>query len=88
VTGSPYGINFETSGSSLPVSINDLIQYQANFGVQYEQILDAETRVFNLYGRGASFPTYYVIDRKGIVRFSTSTAISRKNLAKEVQAAL
>jgi thiol-disulfide isomerase/thioredoxin len=88
VTGSPYGINWEATGSTAPVSMDDLAQYRTRFGVQYQQVLDPRTRVFNLYGFGASFPTYWIIDKHGRARFTISTAISQQSLEAQVKAAL
>jgi peroxiredoxin len=88
VTGSPYGIHYETSGDTSTVGMYDLVQYQQTFGVTYQQVLDQSTRVFNNYGRGPVFPTFYVIDRKGIVRFGISAGISNQDLTARVRAAL
>jgi thiol-disulfide isomerase/thioredoxin len=88
VTGSPRDFFWESTGSAATVGMNDLYLYKTRLGVQYQQILDAGTRVFNMYGFGQSFPTYYVIDRKAIVRFGISTAISSKDLTAQVKAAL
>lgn len=88
VTGSPYGINYESAGSQATVGIKDLTQYRDLYGAQYPLVLDPATRVFNLYGWGATFPTFYVIDAKGIVRFETDLAISSQALDAQVRAAL
>jgi thiol-disulfide isomerase/thioredoxin len=88
VTGSPYCINYESNGDTSPVSMYDLFRYKQTFRVTYQQVLDQGTRVFNMYGRGSVFPTFYVIDRKGIVRFGISSGISNQNLTAQVRAAL
>jgi thiol-disulfide isomerase/thioredoxin len=88
VTGSPYGIEYETAGNTAPVTMLDLLRYQKTLGVTYQEVLDATTRVFNMYGFGQSFPTFYVIDRKGIVRYGTSIAVAAKDLTAQVKAAL
>jgi thiol-disulfide isomerase/thioredoxin len=88
VTGSPYGIEYESAGNTAPVTMLDLLRYQKTLGVTYQQVLDVNTRVFNMYGFGQSFPTFYVIDRRGIVRYGTSIAVAAKNLTAQVKAAL
>jgi peroxiredoxin len=88
VTGSPYGINYETSVSEATISMADLLQYQQTYHVTYQTVLDPTTRVFNMYGRGATFPTFYVIDAKGVVRWGTSLAVSDQALQAQVAAAL
>ena len=88
VTGSPYGISYETAGNTSPVTMMDLLRYQKTLNVQYQEVLDATTRVFNMYGFGQSYPTFYVIDRQGIVRYGTSVAVAAKDLTTHVIAAL
>jgi peroxiredoxin len=88
VTGSPYGMNYETTHSTAPVAIADMLSYQKALGVQYQLVLDPGTRVFNMYGRGPFFPTYYVIDRKGIVRYGNSSGVSQQGLTAQARAAL
>jgi thiol-disulfide isomerase/thioredoxin len=88
VTGSPYGIAYESAGSTAPVTMLDLLRYQTTLGVTYQQVLDQNTRVFNMYGYGTHLPTFYVIDRHGIVRFGTSVAVAAKDPTAQVKAAL
>lgn len=88
VTGSTHDINYETSGSTATVSMTDLLQYQQTYHVNYQMVLDPQIRVFNLYGLGATFPTFWVIDGKGIVRWGTSLAVSDQGLRARVRAAL
>jgi thiol-disulfide isomerase/thioredoxin len=88
VTGSPYGIEYESAGNTAPVSMLDLLRYQKTLGVKYQQVLDPNTRVFNMYGFGTSFPTFYVIDRHGIVHYGTTVAVTAKDLTAQVKAAL
>ena len=88
ISSSPYGKDYETGGNESPISMADLIWYRQQFGVQYPLIFDSGSRVFNLYGYGQSYPTYVVIDARGVVRFRTDLAISATDLAKQVNAAL
>lgn len=88
VSASPYGIHYEDQGSEVPISMGDLLSYKTSFHVAYPLVFDPQARVFNLYGGGSSFPSYYIIDRKGIVRFGTTTAVTEATLNQQIQAAL
>ena len=58
VTASPYGLYHEIYGYNGPVGVSDLLAFSTTYRPSYPLLLDQATRVFNLYGRGASFPTY------------------------------
>ncbi|MGH2345091.1 MAG: TlpA family protein disulfide reductase [Chloroflexota bacterium] len=88
VSSSPYGIHYEDQGSEAPISMGDLVSYRKTFHVTYPLVFDRDSRVFNLYGRGASYPSYYLIDAKGIVRFGTTTTVTEATLNQQIQAAL
>ena len=88
ISSSAYGKDYETAGNESPISMDDLVWYRQQFDAQYPMIFDPGSRVFNLYGYGQSYPTYVVIDAKGIVRFRTDLAISATDLTKQVNAAL
>ena len=87
VSGSPNGKDYESRAND-PISIADVVWFRQHLGATYPQVFDPGSRVFNLYGYGKSYPTFFVIDAKGIVRFTTSVAISDKDLTKQVQAVL
>lgn len=87
VTASPYGRNYE-KGSYAPVTTDDLSWYSSLYKTNYPMIFDSASRVFNLYGRGSSYPTFFIIDAKGMVRFSTTLSISNQDLEARVRAAL
>lgn len=88
ISASPYGKDYETSGSEKPITISDIDWFRRTYGAGYPMIFDPGSRVFNLYGYGSSYPTFFLIDAKGIVRFSTSTFISDSQLQAQVQAVL
>lgn len=87
VSGSPNGKDYESQAND-PISIADVVWFRQHLGATYPQVFDPGSRVFNLYGYGKSYPTFFVIDAKGTVRFTTSVAISDKDLTKQVQAVL
>ena len=87
VSGSPNGKDFESRASD-PISIADVAWFHQHLGAAYTQVYDPGSRIFNLYGYGQSYPTFFVIDAKGIIRFTTSVTISDKALTKQVQAVL
>ena len=88
ISSSPYGIHYEDQGSEAPISMGDLVSYHTTFQVAYPLVFDRSSRVFNLYGGGSSYPTYYLIDAKGIVRFGTSSGVTETTLNQQIQAAL
>jgi len=90
VTGSPFGKDYETTGSQVPVCVDDLIWFKQTNIVTYPLILDPSTRVFNLYGKGqsASVPTFFIIDRHGVLRYSDTIAVNDSDLAAQVKAVL
>jgi thiol-disulfide isomerase/thioredoxin len=88
VSSSPYGIHYEDQGSEAPISMGDLVSYRTTFRVAYPLVFDRDSRVFNLYGRGSSYPSYYLVDAKGIVRFGTTSSVTEATLNQQIQAAL
>jgi thiol-disulfide isomerase/thioredoxin len=88
VTGSPYGMAYESSGSTAPVTMYDMLLYQRRYGVNYQEVFDGHAQVFNMYGRGNDFPTFYVIDRKGIIRFGTSLGVTDNALTARIKAVM
>jgi thiol-disulfide isomerase/thioredoxin len=88
VSSSPYGIQYEDRGNEAPISMGDLVSYRTTFRVAYPLVFDKDSRVFNLYGRGSSYPSYYLVDAKGIVRFGTTSTVTETTLNQEIQAAL
>ncbi len=88
VSSSPYGIHYEDQGSEAPISMGDIVSYRTTFHVAYPLVFDKNSRVFNLYGQGSSYPTYYLVDAKGIVRFGTSLGVTETTLNQQIQAAL
>jgi peroxiredoxin len=84
ISGTPYGKDYETKGSQAPISIDDLDWFRQHFGALYSFLYDPGSRVFNLYGYGSSYPTFFLIDANGIVRFTTSTSISNADLIAQV----
>jgi thiol-disulfide isomerase/thioredoxin len=88
VSSSPYGIHYEDQGSEAPISMGDLVSYRTTFKVAYPLVFDRNSRVFNLYGGGSSYPTYYLVDAKGVVRFGTSEGVTETTLNQQIQAAM
>jgi thiol-disulfide isomerase/thioredoxin len=85
ITASPYDRNHETMGSEAPGTIRDIDWYRRTFGAAYNFIFDPGSRVFNLYGYGQSYPTFFLIDANGIIRFTTSTYILDQDLTRQVE---
>lgn len=87
VSASPFGKDYE-SGSRNPIGMADLTWYHRTYGTVYPAVLDPAGRVFNLYGYGESYPTFFLVDARGIVRFTTSQTIGDNDLIARVQAAV
>lgn len=88
VSASPYGKDYETRGSEVPISMVDMTWYKSTYGTVYPLIFDPHTRVFNLYGYGSGYPTFWVIDASGRVRFDTSRYITPAALVAQVRKVL
>jgi thiol-disulfide isomerase/thioredoxin len=84
ITASPYGRNYETTGSNALVTTYDVDWYRRTFKARYNFIFDPQNRIFNLFGWGQSYPTFYVIDARGVIRFATSTYIQDQDLINHV----
>lgn len=95
VLASPYGKNYDTSGqtdTSL-VSKSDITWFKNTFNVQHPILVDRDFATYNKYGlvsgpTGAGFPSIYIIDGNGIVRYRSTGEVPYQTLAKAVQAAM
>jgi thiol-disulfide isomerase/thioredoxin len=89
VLANPYGKDFETSGGSDRRLANrsDLNWFVQTFHVGWPALIDPTFATVNTYGAGA-YPTIYVLDGSGTVRFATSGESSYQQLSDAITVAL
>lgn len=82
VLSSPYGRNYDTSGGTdlSVVSKSDVSWFIQNFGVKHPTLIDPNFSTVNTYGV-SSYPTIYVLDKNGIIRYADSGEQSYSLLA-------
>ena len=82
ILASPYGRSYDTSGGidrSL-VNQSDLTWFQNTFKVQHPMLIDPNFGTVNRYGAN-SYPTIYVVDGNGIIRFAQSGDVPYQDIA-------
>jgi peroxiredoxin len=73
VTASPYGFNYEATGDTSPITMNDVTQYVQQFDVNYPALFDPSLHAGNAYGV-VGYPQLYVIDRNGTITWNNGEA--------------
>ncbi|MGH2386766.1 MAG: TlpA family protein disulfide reductase, partial [Chloroflexota bacterium] len=73
VLASPYGKNYDTSnGTDLSiVTKSDINWFISNFQVSHPTVIDPTFATVNQYG-ASSYPTLYVVDKNGIIRYANT----------------
>jgi len=89
VLANPYGRNYDSSGGSdlSLATAADMRWFQSNFAVQHPLLVDPKFTITNQYG-AYSYPTLYVIDGKGIIRYSSYGEVPAATLSAALQKAL
>ncbi|MGH2410370.1 MAG: TlpA disulfide reductase family protein, partial [Chloroflexota bacterium] len=89
VLASPYGRNYDTSGGSDTsiVTKSDVRWFEKTFGVQHPTLIDPTFATVNTYN-ATSYPTLYVVDRKGVIRYANTGEQPYSALAAAITAAL
>jgi len=85
VLANQYGRNYDISyqqDKSLATK-DDIAWFASNFNVKHPLLIDPSFNVTNQYGAG-SYPTMYVLDRNGVVRYSSQGDFTQKTLADAV----
>ena len=82
ILSSPYGRNYDTSGGTdlSGVSKSDVSWFIQHFGVTHPTLIDPNFAMPNTYGAG-SYPTIYVLDKNGVIRYADSGEQSYAQLA-------
>jgi len=88
VLASPYGRNYDNSGGSdlTVVTKSDVRWFETTFGVKHLTVIDPTFATVNTYN-ASSYPTLYVVDRQGIIRYANSGEQPYANLAAAITAA-
>ncbi len=89
VSASPYGYNYEATGDTSPITMNDIKQFVDNFHVTYPALFDPSLKVANSYGV-VGYPQMYVVDRNGTVTWNSGETgeVSYTTLQNQIQQAL
>ncbi len=89
VLASPYGRNYDTSGGSDTsiVTKSDVRWFDQTYGVQHPTLIDPTFATVNKYN-ASSYPTLYVLDRQGVIRYANSGEQPYAALAAPISAAL
>jgi peroxiredoxin len=89
VLANAYGKNYDSSGQTdLSLATKaDLAWYAKKFKVQHPQLVDPKFKVVNEYGVNA-YPGLYVVDSKGVIRYSASGHRSYASLAQALNRTL
>lgn len=86
VLANPYGKDYESTGDTHIVDKADVAWFDKTYKVQHPTLIDRHWKTVNAYGAN-SYPTIYVLDKKGIVRYATTGEQPYAELAKAVTAA-
>ena len=88
ILASPYGKNYDTSGGNdlRIVAKSDITWFEQTFGVTHPTLVDPNFSVTNTYN-ASSYPTIYVIDTHGIIRYANSGEQPYANLAAAINTA-
>ncbi len=88
VLASPYGRNYDNSGGSdlTIVTKSDVQWFETTFGVKHLTLIDPTFATVNKYNAN-SYPTLYVVDRQGVIRYANSGEQPYATLAAAITAA-
>lgn len=89
VLANPYGKNYESSGQSdlRLADSGDINWFAQQFSVKTPIVIDARFGTVNAYG-AYEYPTLYIIDAKGVIRYAHYGQTPYGTLASAMQAAL
>ncbi len=83
ILANPYGRDRETTGSIRLADRRDIAWFQRTFHTQEPILIDPTFATVNRYGAG-SYPTIYILDGKGVVRYASQGEVSYGTLATAV----
>jgi cytochrome c biogenesis protein CcmG/thiol:disulfide interchange protein DsbE len=85
VTGSLFG-QASTVGTNVPESQGDVDAFDKQYGVTWPAFYDGNLTVARLWGM-VGFPTIYIVDNHGVIRYTGSGDIDEPTLAKGLKKA-
>lgn len=95
VLASPYGKDYDTSGGTdlRLADRTDLDWFKNTFGIPYPIFVDHNFATANKYPlvsgpTGAGFPSIYIVDPNGVIRYKSTAEAPYPTLAKAVDAAM
>ena len=86
VSASPYGRNYE-AGDQTAISMSDIQWFSSNFHLNYPALFDPSLKAGTDY-KVTGFPTLYIVNKQGVITYSTSGEISYDSLQQQVNQAL
>jgi peroxiredoxin len=89
VLASPYGRNYDNSGQTdLTIATkSDINWFTSTFNVKHLTLIDPTFATVNKYN-ASSYPTLYILDKNGIIRFADTGEQPYNAMATVIQAAL
>lgn len=88
ILANPYGKNYDNSGGNdLSIATkSDIAWFEQTFGVTHPTLIDPTFTTVNAYNAG-SYPTIYVLDKQGIIRYANSGEQPYATLAQAITTA-
>ncbi len=89
ILASPYDRNHDATGSTNPVTKDDITWFKNTFNVAQPMLIDPNFSTVNKYGAN-SYPTIYILDKNGVIRYTNGGLGDRpyQTLAHGVDAAI
>jgi thiol-disulfide isomerase/thioredoxin len=86
ILSNPYGKDYEKTGSLRLADASDVAWFQQTFHVNHPFLYDPTFATVNHYGVH-SYPTIYIVDPKGVIRFAQAGELPYSQLASAITAA-
>jgi len=83
ILANPYGREYEATGNRRLADRGDVAWFQRTFHTREPILIDPTFATVNRYGAG-SYPTIYILDGKGVVRYASQGEVSYGTLATAV----
>jgi peroxiredoxin len=89
VLANPYGKDYDTSGGTdlRLANKSDITWFEKTFLVTHPSLIDPNFAVTNRYGAN-SYPTIYILDRQGKIRYSHQGEVSYADLSTALNQAM
>ncbi len=89
ILASPYDRTHDATGSTNPVTKDDITWFKNTFNVAHPLLIDPNFSTVNKYGAN-SYPTIYILDKNGVIRYTNGSLgdVPYQTLAHGVDAAI